>query len=1017
MNIPQKFLSNNGLSEAKKSFYENVANRYSKISHDPKKKSSHDYSNFNKRVLNWFFNQNEDTRMLLCSVENKKYTNTIYDAYSYILKHPNGVKFCFSEEDNREDEKYKLNATTSDYNKYFGQNNYKNNEYNTEYLLNTNSYKDNSLKETKNTDEEFLNNIIFYQSESSIEDLDNYSSYFTLNKDFLKNEEIFKHCCNSLSYNNFLSEPIILKKDVQNKTISSFELPYWITNERKQLKQNINIGDEDYFNDINDENNGNYFSLSQYCLALIEQVLCVRYMIYNQNKNMNDIISSIYLNDLLEKKNLMLDFLNSLDFNAEKFNEKFEVPDINTKLFYDQKIDEFIKEKNLNINKIFDENEKFNYSEFYNEEKSKIKIFESEDMFQCLCNIYDNDKEKINKELINKITFFHIAKLYTYEDFFNRILFEKMHEEYSKKICEDLIMGDIKKGKKKKRRKKKNNNNNENKINVDEIKENIENQRKLIYDFVKNLIFEKLNKRLNECYEKEKNNKNKKVKNNKKEKEFYLYQSITKKNNKKGINNKNNNNNNNSNKKKENNKYTAKENEVGLNEIKINIDSNANNINDNNVVSRECKKEYKEDIINSNINYQNEIKDNNSNLLKHNSISVNNIEIQSHINSFTLTSSTNSSTSSDSLNYKLKSNSSNKNINLYQNEKYDNNNLFVLHQNPMIMSYQKFYKLSQDVLNFYTDIESLLVILREIKLEIKTHLENIIKKVYDDAKIEIYGSTLYKLDIETSDLDLSISTKKENNLQDLVDYLDGINQDKKYINIYFISTASIPIIKIEVDFLKLNIEKINKLNQKLINNEYYKLCLKNNYCKDFNIIKVDISLNSINYKQLNFINQGIKQFPQITYLIKILKKLLIYKHMNNSYKGGMSSYCLFLIIYSYLKMYSPFYTNNSIENSYGSLLIGFLFHYVMYIDFKYTMINPLLDNPFNILSYPVETIPTIIEPTTLKNAGKNIYRIYDVLKTLSEIYRDIYIILKRDYNDTDENYIYELFKNYIQNDN
>ena len=72
---------------------------------------------FNKRVLNWFFNQSEDTRMLLCSVENKKYTNTIYDAYSYILKHPNGVKFCFSEEDNREDEKYKLNATTSDYNK------------------------------------------------------------------------------------------------------------------------------------------------------------------------------------------------------------------------------------------------------------------------------------------------------------------------------------------------------------------------------------------------------------------------------------------------------------------------------------------------------------------------------------------------------------------------------------------------------------------------------------------------------------------------------------------------------------------------------------------------------------------------------------------------------------------------------------------------------------------------------------------------------------------------------------
>ena len=79
------------------------------------------------------------------------------------------------------------------------------------------------------------------------------------------------------------------------------------------------------------------------------------------------------------------------------------------------------------------------------------------------------------------------------------------------------------------------------------------------------------------------------------------------------------------------------------------------------------------------------------------------------------------------------------------------------------------------------------------------------------------------------------------------------------------------------------------MNDKLINNDYYKLCIKNNFYTDTNIIKVDITLNSINYHQLNFINQGINQFPQITYLIRIIKKLLIYKHMSNSYKGGMSS--------------------------------------------------------------------------------------------------------------------------------
>ena len=41
-----------------------------------------------------------------------------------------------------------------------------------------------------------------------------------------------------------------------------------------------------------------------------------------------------------------------------------------------------------------------------------------------------------------------------------------------------------------------------------------------------------------------------------------------------------------------------------------------------------------------------------------------------------------------------------------------------------------------------------------------------------------------------------------------------------------------------------------------------------------------------------------------------------------------------------------------------------------------------------------EVEPQIIEPTTLKNAGKNIYRIFDVVNSLNEIYGDIYRVLK-----------------------
>ena len=144
-------------------------------------------------------------------------------------------------------------------------------------------------------------------------------------------------------------------------------------------------------------------------------------------------------------------------------------------------------------------------------------------------------------------------------------------------------------------------------------------------------------------------------------------------------------------------------------------------------------------------------------------------------------------------------------------------------------------------------------------------------------------------------------------------------------------------------------------------------------------------------------------------MIKILKKLLIFKNMNNSYKGGMSSYCLFLIIFSYLKINQ----NISYENNYGCLLLGFLYHYINYIDFSYTIINPSLDNPFIISNYPIETIPTIIDPATMKNAGNIIFRIIDVINALNEIFNDILNIINTDKNDG--NIIYQLFSKYIDN--
>ena len=363
--------------------------------------------------------------------------------------------------------------------------------------------------------------------------------------------------------------------------------------------------------------------------------------------------------------------------------------------------------------------------------------------------------------------------------------------------------------------------------------------------------------------------------------------------------------------------------------------------------------------------------------------------IPSHINSITFTS--------------IKDETPNKEVPTIKE------NSILLNGQNNINGYPNVKKLHTSIIEYYNILEEALIIQRKIKTEVVNYFSNIIKNVYPNSSLYVYGSSLYNLDIDTSDLDLSISIKDNISLADFEKYLKENNKNNQYTKINAILSASVPIIKLEIDYLKLENNEIYKLYETLITTDYYTKNSNVENIKYINKINVDFSLNSINNNQIDFIKSCLSEYPEIRPLIKIIKKILQLNNMNNSYHGGMSSYCLFLLIYSYIKFYH--HQMNYIENNninYGSLLIGVLSFYSQYIDFNYTKIVPYFDNPF-VTDYSLNTIPTIIEPVSKQNASKTIYKIFEVVDFLKKVNNDIFKIIN---SNNKNNLIFELMAEY-----
>jgi DNA polymerase sigma len=148
-------------------------------------------------------------------------------------------------------------------------------------------------------------------------------------------------------------------------------------------------------------------------------------------------------------------------------------------------------------------------------------------------------------------------------------------------------------------------------------------------------------------------------------------------------------------------------------------------------------------------------------------------------------------------------------------------------------------------------------------------LEAVVKQLWSDAEVKVFGSYSTKLHLPSSDVDL-VLLKTEGSLADLQEVLrttQGVEQ------LRLISSAVIPILKVT-------------------------------YCQDAFKLQLDVTLQDTRHRGVracDLVRTVLSQNRAIKPVFMALKQLFYWVDCNEAYKGGLSSYSLFLMVTCFLQ--------------------------------------------------------------------------------------------------------------------
>ncbi|KAK4760217.1 hypothetical protein SAY87_023348 [Trapa incisa] len=332
------------------------------------------------------------------------------------------------------------------------------------------------------------------------------------------------------------------------------------------------------------------------------------------------------------------------------------------------------------------------------------------------------------------------------------------------------------------------------------------------------------------------------------------------------------------------------------------------------------------------------------------------------------------------------------------------------------------------------------------------------------SRTNIFGSVTTGLALPTSDVDLVVCLPPVRNLEPIKEagILEGRNGIKetclqhaaRYLanqewvkndSLKTVENTAIPIIMLEVevphdlitsnasrvqspkgDTLQINSEDCNHVDFQVGESEKSATPRdsQTSYeCRiDLKTVRLDISFKSTSHTGLQtteLVRRLTDQFPAAMPLALLLKKFLAFRGLDQSYSGGLSSYCLVLLITRFLQ--HEHHLGRSVNQNFGSLLMDFLYFFGNVFDPRQMRVSVRGSGLYVTRERGHSIDPIHIDdplyPTN--NVGRNCFRIHQCIKAFSEAYslleQELTCISDVGNNDTCSKPLYSLLQKIIPN--